>query len=272
MAEYTREWKFRAWDPEAKKMYSPEDLEEPDTDEEAPKTIYGQLIDGELVINDIKTNPASVLYPMQCTNWFDAEQNEVFEGDIVEIDGKISQVIWDEDIAGYLFLSEDGELYPGGAYLTDALKIVGNVYENGNADPVERKRQLKYRAWDPEARFMHMPEDIKDPQTDFTMSLYAYLSFGALYIYDFKNDPPMELIPMQYTGWFDSKDVEICEGDVVKLGDDEESIAQIAWSDEIGQFILISRDGTIYPGSRNIAAQTEIIGDIYRNADLVPQL
>ena len=160
MAEYTREWKYRAWHPVEKKMYSPEALEEPDTDEEAPKTIYGQLIDGELVINDIKTNPASVLYPMQCTNWYDSEQNEVFEGDIVEIDGKISQVIWDEDISGYLFLSEDGELYPGGAYLTDALKIVGNVYENGNADPVERKRQLKFRAWDPESK-CPQPDDCR---------------------------------------------------------------------------------------------------------------
>ena len=34
MAEYTREWKYRAWHPAEQKMYSPEDLEEPDTEEE----------------------------------------------------------------------------------------------------------------------------------------------------------------------------------------------------------------------------------------------
>ena len=33
MAEYTREWKYRAWHPAEQKMYSPEDLEEPDTEE-----------------------------------------------------------------------------------------------------------------------------------------------------------------------------------------------------------------------------------------------
>ena len=46
---YTREWKFRAWNPTEKKMLSPEDLEEPDTAEDAPKTIYGGLIDGVFI-------------------------------------------------------------------------------------------------------------------------------------------------------------------------------------------------------------------------------
>ena len=73
MAEYTREWKYRAWHPVEKKMYSPEDLEEPDTDENAPKTIFGQLIDGVLHIADIKTQPPTELVPMQSTNWFDQE-------------------------------------------------------------------------------------------------------------------------------------------------------------------------------------------------------
>lgn len=81
MAEYTREWKYRAWHPVEKKMYSPEDLEEPDTDENAPKTIFGQLIDGVLHIADIKTQPPTELVPMQSTNWFDQEQFEVYEGE-----------------------------------------------------------------------------------------------------------------------------------------------------------------------------------------------
>ena len=44
---------------------------------------------------------------------------------------------------------------------------------------------------------MYMPEDIKDPQTDMMISLYAYLSFGALYIYDLKNDLLNELHNLQ---------------------------------------------------------------------------
>ena len=108
MAEYTREWKYRAWHPAEQKMYSPEDLEEPDTEEDAPKTIYGQLIDGVLHIADIKTQPPTELVPMQSTNWFDQEQFEVYEGDIVEIDGNPFQVIWDDEISGYLLLGSAG--------------------------------------------------------------------------------------------------------------------------------------------------------------------
>ena len=155
--EYTREWKYRAWHPVEKKMYSPEDLEEPDTEEDAPKTIFGQLIDGKLRINDIKTNPATELVPMQSTNWFDNEQYEVYEGDILEIDQSIYQVIWDEDTAGYLLLGENDDVFPGGAYLGDAMKIVGNVFENGDAVPDERRRTIKFRAWDPDAKIMYMP-------------------------------------------------------------------------------------------------------------------
>ena len=271
--EYTREWKFRAWNPAEKKMFSPEDLEEPDTDESTPKTIYGQLIDGKVKIFDIKTNPPTEYLPLQNTNWFDREQYEVYEGDIVEIDGKYSQVIWDDNTAGFLLLDEEGNAYPGGAYLSDVMKIEGNVFENSNADVEERRRDFTFRAWDPESKIMYMPEDIKDPQTDFTMSLYAYLSFGALYIYDFKNDPPMELIPMQFTGWTDADGKDLYEGDIVSIGEDEENeVAQISWSAEIGQFIFMSNDGTLYPGSMDTASQAKLVGNIYQNPSMIPQL
>ena len=81
--EYTREWKFRAWNPTEKKMLSPEDLEEPDTAEDAPKTIYGGLIDGVLHIKDYKTDPPTEYVFQQSTNWYDREQYEIYEGDIV---------------------------------------------------------------------------------------------------------------------------------------------------------------------------------------------
>ncbi len=265
--EYTREWKYRAWHPTENKMYSPEDLEEPETQEDAPKTIYGQLIDGNLKIADIKTNPPVELVPMQSTNWFDNEQFEVYEGDILEIDNAIYQVIWDDDTAGYLLLGENGDVFPGGAYLGDAMKIVGNIFENGDADPEERRRMLKFRAWDPDAKIMYMPEDIKDPQSDMTISLYAYLSFGALYIYDLKNDPPT---PMQSTGWLEAKDSEIYEGDILAIGEYDE-IAQVIWSDEVGQFMLMANDGTLSPGDSSIISQTEKKGNIYQDPAMVPQ-
>ncbi len=264
---YTREWKFRAWNPTENKMFSPEDLEEPDTAEDAPKTIYGGLIDGALHIKDYKTDPVTEYIFQQSTNWFDQEQNEIYEGDIVEIDGKYYQVIWDEVSGGYLFLGEDMDVSPGGAYITDFVKIVGNVFENSKADPEEHRRSIKFRAWDPVSNIMYTPEDIKDPQEDMMVSIYAYLSFGALYIYDFKLDPPIELIPMQYTGWKDAEGFDIFEGDVVYIDEDEERKAQVSWSDEIGQFIFVDDEGTIYPGSMSTSEQTKLIGNIYENKE-----
>ncbi|MCR4600774.1 MAG: YopX family protein [Clostridia bacterium] len=269
--DYTREWKFRAWDPVERKMYSPEDLEEPDSESEDPKTIYGLLKDGNLVIQDVKENPPTVLVPMQSTNWYDNEQYEVYEGDIVSIDGKIYQVIWDEETAGYLLLGEDLDVSPGGDYLGDALHIEGNIFENGDATPEERMRPHVFRAWDPDERKMYMPEDLKDPEVDFRNPIYAYLSFGALYIYNIKNDPPMELIPMQRTGWKDSTNADVYEGDIVKMGDTDD-IAQVVWSDEVGQFIYLANDGTVYPGSFSTSTQTLVIGNIYENSEMVPQL
>ncbi|MGN1350278.1 MAG: YopX family protein [Anaerovoracaceae bacterium] len=271
MAEtYTREWKFRAWNPEAHKMLSPEDLEEPDTAEDAPKTIFGKLVDGVLRVEDYKTQPPVQYLVQQCTNWYDKEQNEIYEGDIVEVDGKIYQVIWDDITSGYLFLGDDMETTPGGAYLGDFIKIEGNIFENGDADPEDRRRVLKFRAWDPTTKTMYLPEDIKDPETDMTMSIYAYLSFGALYIYDLRTDPPVELIPMQSTGWKDMNGVEVFEGDIIAVGE-EEVIAEVSWSDEVGQFILVAQDGSIYPGSDSLVEQTKLVGTIYQNPELVPK-
>lgn len=271
--EYTREWRFRAWDPVSKKMYSPEALEEPETEEGAPKTIFGKLYDGELKILDMKQDPPIEFLPMQGTDWFDNQQYEVYEGDILELDDKYCQVIWDTETAGYMLLYNDGSVEQGGEYLSDALKIVGNIFENGDAKPEDRKRPLRFRAWDPDAKIMYLPDELKDPEEDFSFSIYAYLTFGVLYIYDFKNDPPMELIPMQDTGWVDMDGAPIFEGDVVRIGEGEnEEIAQIIWSAEIGQFIFMTNEGTLVPGAGSIAIQTKIVGDIYQNPTLVPQI
>ncbi len=269
--EYTREWKYRAWDPVNHKMYSPEDLEEPDSDENAPKTIFGQLSNGILSIKDMKNDPPIELLPMQSTDWYDNEQNEVYEGDILELDDKFCQVIWDEETSGYLLLYNDGSAEQGGEYLSDAMHIAGNIFENGDADPEERRRTLRFRAWDPDSKTMYLPEELKDPQEDFTVSLYGYLTFGALYVYDFKNDPPMELIPMQDTGWKDMNGKAIFEGDILSVGDDA-NYAQVIWSAEIGQFIFLGNDGTLIPGAASTAAQTEIVGDVYQDALMVPQI
>jgi hypothetical protein len=264
-----REWKFRAWDPETKKMYSPEDLEEPDASEDTPKTIFGKIVDGKLVILDTKHATPLELIPTQSTNWYDMEQYEIFEGDIlVDKDGKQQvAVVWDAQTGCYLLKEKDGTLIPGGAYLTDIIKIVGNVFQNED-DYGFKQREFKYRAWNPDAKKMYLPDDLKDPEKDMDFSVYGYLSFGALYIYDFILDPPMEMIPMQSTGWKDKFDKQVYEGDIVEL---DGELAQLCWSDETGGFMFMSNDGSLYPGDAQTAQQVEVIGNIYENEGAVPQ-
>ena len=155
--EYMREWKYRAWHPVEKKMYSPEDLEEPDTEEDAPKTIFGQLIDGKLHIVDVKTDPMTELVPMQSTNWFDQEQNdppmelipmqntgwtdaegkELYEGDILvygEYD-EIVQIIWSDEVGQFMLMANDGTLSPGDISIVVQMALKGNIYQDPSLVP-----------------------------------------------------------------------------------------------------------------------------------------
>ncbi len=125
-----RPFKFRAWDDEQKKMYSPEALEQPEIKDNEKKTIYSYLSFGVLCIYDFKNKEPVELFPMQATGWYDKESNEIFEGDILEMDDGLHQVIWSEETGGFILLSGDGMVMMGGDYLTDMVAIVGNIYEN----------------------------------------------------------------------------------------------------------------------------------------------
>ena len=125
-----REFKFRAWDDEAKKMYSPEDLEQPEIKDDTKKTIYCYLSYGVLQIYDFREKDPILFVPMQSTGWFDKNQTEIYEGDIVQMENTIYQVIWSEEISGFILLSTDGVIMMGGDYIADEIEIIGNVYEN----------------------------------------------------------------------------------------------------------------------------------------------
>lgn len=125
-----REIKFRAWDDENKKMYSPEDLEQEGASD-LEKTIYGYLSFGTVLIYDFKNPEEPIeLLPLQSTGWYDNEQNEIYEGDVVESDTGVYQIMWSEEVAGFILLGNDGSMAMGGPYMSDTFKLKGNIYQN----------------------------------------------------------------------------------------------------------------------------------------------
>ena len=121
-------------------------------------------------------------------------------------------------------------------------------------------RTIKFRVWSEEGRKMFNPE------------YFEHGTSSGVYVpqSDYSTD---YLEIMEYTGMEDVNDIEICEGDIVKIKD--------AWtngfgkSDMIGEIVLhkgtiCARDAdsnhlTIY----NHISSCEIIGNIYENPELL---
>lgn len=127
-------------------------------------------------------------------------------------------------------------------------------------------REFKFRAWDDEAQRMYSPEALEQSEihNDIKKTIYSYLSFGILCIYNFGKEEPVELIPMQFTGWHDKNQKEIYEGDLLKL---EDKIHQIIWSDEISGFIILGNNGTVVMCGDYLGDVAEVVGNIYENPD-----
>ena len=125
-----RDLRFRAWDDVKKKMYTPEELEQQGASD-LEKTIYGYLSYGSLIIYDFSNpeNPTE-LFPLQSTGWYDNNQKEIFEGDVVQDDNGVFQVMWSEEIAGFILIGNDGSFAMGGPYMSDTFALKGNIYEN----------------------------------------------------------------------------------------------------------------------------------------------
>lgn len=125
-----REIKFRAWNDEKKKMYSPEELEQEGA-KEIEKTIYGYLSYGSLLIYDFENEQEPTeLLPLQSTGWYDNDMKEIFEGDIVTGDNGTYQVMWSEEVSGFVLIGNDGSIAMGGPYMSEVFKLQGNIYEN----------------------------------------------------------------------------------------------------------------------------------------------
>ncbi len=125
-----RDVKFRAWDPVLQKMYSPEGLEQPEIEDPTEKTIYSYLSCGVLSIYDFRDKEPLELFPLQFTGWYDRNQKEIYEGDILQWENVLNQVIWSDEISAFVILSFDGMISMGGDFLTDSIEVIGNIYED----------------------------------------------------------------------------------------------------------------------------------------------
>lgn len=125
-----RDLRFRAWDDVNKRMYTPEQLEQEGASD-IEKTIYGYLSYGSLIVYDFSNPEEPIeLFPLQSTGWYDTAQKEVFEGDVVKGDDGVYQIMWSEEIAGFILIGNDGSLAMGGPYMSESFEVKGNIYEN----------------------------------------------------------------------------------------------------------------------------------------------
>jgi len=122
-------------------------------------------------------------------------------------------------------------------------------------------RSATYRFWNPEIELMFYPED--------------YLELSKMFkdIYDGKN---YEI--MQYTGKKDKNDVDIYEGDIVKLAKEdvknfdhrEDLIREVVYIDNAFMFGTVKDSLSRYPFG--LIDELEVIGNIYENSELLKKI
>lgn len=108
--------------------------------------------------------------------------------------------------------------------------------------------EIKYRAWDVFGKKMISWEELCD---DYEV---CWGLFNNQHI----------KIPMQYTGLKDKNDVDIYEGDIVKCN---EILFRVLWSEKDAGFYLYKN--TLFSLSNIFSPDTEVIGNIYENKELL---
>lgn len=122
--------KFRAWDKKTKTMY------------EVKSIVF--TLQSMLCVNRKAVHPERTLYLddddtilMQSTGLFDKNGVEIFDGNIVKVDGwktevvKFGKIIHEEDFGGFA-IYQGFSLMLGGGYpeaVMNEIEVIGNIYE-----------------------------------------------------------------------------------------------------------------------------------------------
>jgi uncharacterized phage protein (TIGR01671 family) len=123
-------------------------------------------------------------------------------------------------------------------------------------------REIKFRAWDKEAKVMH----------EWNNQFFSDTSPVTGYSSDFPTGEDMIL--MQFTGLHDKNGKEIYEGDVLKCGryvlgrgpaDKGYRNRVVNWSGTRGSWILDDDDGW----NASIYSNIEVVGNFYENPELL---
>ncbi len=139
-------------------------------------------------------------------------------------------------------------------------------------------RENKFRAWDKEQKKMWIHEEDTGDNFDKMNGIGGfYYNYGVCDYY--KED----FILMQYTGLKDCNNVEIYEGDILKGKDGKINV--VVWSNKLSGYILgtwlkkgkqkdldiNTLEEKLVDCSYFIADKDEIIGNIYKNPELLGQ-
>ena len=119
-------------------------------------------------------------------------------------------------------------------------------------------REIKFRAWEPEHKFM-IP----------VVYLFSHKLDGCLNYYNYGAKNP-ELPLMQYTGLKDKNGKEIYEGDILRFQFSEWCISPVYWTKERGWTVHGNITAWEYSiGSDFSKSNLEVIGNIYENPELL---
>ena len=123
-----REIKFRAWDKEEKKMF--QSMTALNLDDGVHSCTFISNYGDEITVDMER------LELMQFTGLHDRNGREVWEGDIVDRDGLINEIIWNDDWAAFcrriVFHSRHQSVFSFTCDDSVISRVIGNIWENGN--------------------------------------------------------------------------------------------------------------------------------------------